>query len=104
LDWYAVKVLIEHATGFSMDALHVIVGVLVQLGCCILLRKPAAHPLPWLIVFAAELMNEYNDLRVETWPDPPMQYGEGLKDILSTMLLPTVILLLARYRSRVFAR
>ena len=29
--WYEVKLLLEHATGISMDALHVLVGVLLQL-------------------------------------------------------------------------
>jgi hypothetical protein len=29
--WYEVKLLIEHATGVSMDALHVLAGVLLQL-------------------------------------------------------------------------
>jgi hypothetical protein len=43
-------------------------------------------------------LNEAGDLWVEQWPEPAMQYGEGLKDIVLTMFLPTVLILVARFR------
>ena len=84
-----------------MDSLHVIVGVVLQLFVASLTRRGLADWRPWSVVLALEVANEINDLWVERWPDPGQQYGEGMKDLLLTMLLPTVLLLVARYRPRV---
>ncbi len=99
-DWYQVKLFLEHASGFSMDALHVIVGVLLQLGFAFLLRSSLARPLPLLAVLALELVNEASDFRVETWPQPGMQFGESAKDVIMTMAIPTALFLIARYRPK----
>lgn len=96
MDWYQWKLLLEHGTGASMDSLHVILGVILQLGIAALMRLPVSRLYPWLAVLGIELANELNDLRVEVWPDPGMQYGEGLKDIVLTMFLPTIILIASR--------
>jgi hypothetical protein len=47
-------------------------------------------------LLALELVNEANDFRVEIWPDPGMQFGEAVKDIVLTMFIPTLIFLVAR--------
>jgi hypothetical protein len=96
-DWYQIKLLIEHATGVSMDALHILAGVLAQLMFAALFRSSLHSWRPWLFVLALILLNETSDLWVERWPEPAMQYGEGLKDLLLTMLLPTLLTLLARH-------
>ncbi len=98
IDWYQIKLMAEHASGFSMDALHVIVGVVVQLLVALLTRSSIARPLPLLAVFVLELVNEANDFRVEQWPDPGMQFGESAKDVILTMFLPTLLFLVARRR------
>ena len=100
IDWYQVKLFVQHSTGFSMDALHVIAGVLVQILAAAMLRSSLSRPLPLLVVLGLELVNEANDLRVEQWPQPGMQYGEGAKDVALTMLLPLLIFLVARYRPK----
>jgi len=100
VDWYQVKLFVQHSTGFSMDALHVIAGVVLQLAAALIFRSTLARPLPLFVVFLLALANEANDLRVERWPQPGMQYGEGAKDIVMTMLLPLLIFLVARYRPR----
>jgi len=87
-----------------MDSLHVLAGVLLQLGAAAILRTDVADRRPWLLVLVLELANEANDLLVEQWPNPGMQWGEGAKDVLLTMLLPTLILLVARYRPRLLVR
>jgi hypothetical protein len=87
-----------------MDALHVVGGVVLQLGFAVLLRTSLAHWRPWLFVLALELVNEANDLLVEQWPDPGMQWGEGARDLVLTMLLPTVLLMVARLRPELLAR
>ena len=86
--WYDAKLLLEHASGVSMDALHVLVGVAAQLMFAALFRVPLKSWRPWLFVLALLLLNEAGDLWVEQWPLPAMQYGEGIKDIALTMLLP----------------
>lgn len=101
MDWYQIKLFVQHSTGWSMDALHVVIGVLLQIGAAWLLRRSVAHPLPLVLVAAATLLNEWNDLNVETWPSRSMQYGESAKDVILTLLLPAVLFLLARRRARV---
>jgi hypothetical protein len=96
VDWYQWKLFAQQSGGVSMDALHVILGVVIQLGAAALFRKSVDRLGPWLVVLAVELANELNDLLVEVWPDPGMQYGEAVKDVVLTMLLPTIILVAAR--------
>jgi hypothetical protein len=98
LGWYQVKLFIEHASGISMDAWHILIGFLLFLLATLVLRRNAGDLLPWLAVLLMELGNEAYDLYVELWPDPGSQFGEGFKDILLTMALPTLILLVARLK------
>ena len=46
------------------------------------------------------LFNESVDLWAELWPSRAMQLGEGAKDIVLTMLLPTVLMLALRWSPR----
>jgi len=82
-----------------MDSLHVLAGVTLQLAAAAVLRTNVVNGRPWLLVLAFELANEANDLLVEQWPDSRMQWGEGGKDVILTMLLPTLIMMVARHRS-----
>ena len=84
--WFHVKELVRHATGWPMDTLHVMGGVLLQLALAALLRTSLASKWPWLIVLLLELANEAYDLWFERWPSLPMQVGEGLRDLIGTML------------------
>jgi len=93
--WAEAKLFLE-SLGISNDLFHVIAGPLVQVLAALILRRSVQRLAPWLVVLGLELLNEWHDLVVETWPVRNMQYGEGLKDILLTMMLPTVILLLTR--------
>ena len=104
LDWAALKVFLTHASGISHDAMHVIAGVAAQLLIAALLRRSLASPWPWLVVLLAELANEWNDLRVERWPEVAMQFGEIAKDIGLTMLLPSLLLIAARWFPQVLRR
>lgn len=67
-------------------------GLLLQLFTAALLGTSLATNWPWLIALVLELANEVFDLRVERWPSLGMQLGEGLRDIVRTMLLPTLLL------------
>ena len=101
--WYQVKLFLQHASGFSMDALHVVLGVALQLLAALLLRSSVARWTPWLIVAVIALINEANDLLVEQWPQPAVQYGESGRDMVLTLALPTLLLFSARRCPRLFA-
>ncbi len=94
--WHQAKLFIEHSVTVSNDALHVLVGVLVWLAIALLLRRPISSWHVWLWLFALIAWNETVDLWIDKWPEPGMQYGEGAKDLVLTMLLPTVLMLAAR--------
>ena len=100
--WHQGKLFIEHTISISHDSLHVIVGVLLWLVIALIVRKPISSWLPWSWLFAIILWNETVDLWVEQWPDPGRQYGEGAKDVLLTMIVPTVLLFARRLRPDLF--
>lgn len=100
--WYEAKLFIERATSVSNDALHVILGMLVLIVAALFLRRSVSSAAPWLVVLVFSLWNEAVDLWKERWPEPMMQYGEAAKDIVLTLLLPTLLLAAARYRPDLF--
>lgn len=96
-EWFAFKTFTRHATDISHDALHVIAGPVIQIAAAAMLRGSLRNIRPWLIVLAFELLNEWNDLRVNRWPNLAEQLGEGAKDLALTMALPTLLFVLARW-------
>jgi hypothetical protein len=100
--WHQGKIFFEHTLAVEHDALHVIVGVLVWLVAALLLRRPITSPVPLLWCLAIILWNETVDLWVEQWPQPGMQYGEGAKDVILTILVPAIMMVAARLRPDLF--
>ena len=100
--WHHGKVFVEHTVAVDHDALHVVVGVLAWLVFGALLRRPLSSWRPWICVLVLILWNETVDLWIERWPDAGMQYGEGAKDLLMTMLVPTVLMVLLRVAPGLF--
>lgn len=100
--WHQGKLFIEHSVSIGHDSLHVIAGVVLLLALALITRRPISAWRPWFWLLALTLWNETVDLWVEVWPDPGQQYGEGAKDILLTMLLPTLLVMAARYRPDLF--
>ena len=103
VDWYQVKLFVRHASGMTMDSLHVMLGVILLFAFSLVLRTSVARPLPLLIVLLIAVLNEAADFRVEIWPQLVMQSGEAAKDLILTMLLPALIFLVARYRPKLLA-
>lgn len=103
LDWYQVKLFAQHASGMSMDALHVIAGTLLLFAAAWLLRISVARPLPLVTVLLFAVANEASDFRAEIWPQLAMQAGEAAKDIILTMTVPALLFLVARYRPALMA-
>jgi hypothetical protein len=100
--WHQGKLFIEHLLSISHNSLHIFVGVLAWIAIGLLIGRPLTSWRPWLWVFALILWNETVDLWIEQWPDPGQQYGEGAKDLLLTMFIPTVIMFAARLRPDLF--
>lgn len=100
--WHQGKLFIEHTLNVSHQSLHIFIGLLLWIVLGLVLRRPLTSWAPWLWVFAAVLFNETVDLWVEQWPDPGQQYGEGAKDVLLTMAVPTIVMLAARLRPDLF--
>jgi hypothetical protein len=100
--WHQSKLFLEHWVSIEHDALHLLVGVLLWLGLGLLLRRPLTSWVPWLTILAVIAWNETVDLWVEHWPAPSMQYGEGAKDLLLTMSVPTIMLAMLRFRPELF--
>jgi hypothetical protein len=103
LDWYQVKLFAQHASGMSMDALHVIAGAMLLFAVAWLLRTTVARPLPLLVVLIVAIANEASDFLAELWPQLGMQAGEGAKDVVLTMSMPLLIFLVARLRPKLLA-
>jgi len=104
LSWYEAKMFIEHASVISSDAIHVLIGVLIWIVAAQLSRRALSAWLPWLVVLALTLLNEAVDLSVEHWPSLGMQLGESAKDVLLTMVMPSLLFALTRYRPNLFTR
>lgn len=100
--WHQGKLFVEHAISIDHDALHVIVGVMLWIVLGLALRRSLSCVRPLLWLFVLILWNEAVDLWTEQWPDPGQQYGEGAKDLLLTMLVPTMLLLAIRLRPALF--
>ena len=102
--WHDMKVLIEHATRIEHGTLHVIIGIFVWLLVAALSRRSICSWIPWAALLALILWNEAVDLIVERVPDRAMQYGEGARDLILTMLVPTVLMFAARLLPHLFRR
>lgn len=82
----------------SRDALHIHIGLWIYVLGMVVLRRGPASAVPWLIVLAFELINEFMDVF----------HGQHIsfdavgtaRDIGNTMLWPTVALLMARWFER----
>ena len=102
LDWQQIKETIASYTGLERDALHIYAALLVQVGAALVLRRRLSHWLPWVavLVFAVgnEWLDTYGDDLVEQW-----ELDASLHDLWNTMLLPTLLLLLAPFAPRLFA-
>lgn len=91
------KILFERSLSFSDDAVHIFAGILIQFLCALVLRLSIAHWRPLLAVVVLELANEILDIRHDVWPSPGMQLGESVKDVLLTLVVPSVLFAASRW-------
>ena len=100
--WHQGKLFIEHSITISHDTMHLLVGVVLWLVIALIVRRPVTSWRPWLWLLALIGWNETADLWIERWPDAGTQFGEGAKDVLLTMALPTVLMIAVRVRPELF--
>ena len=99
MDWFELKNWLELSTGLDRDSLHIYAGVGVQLAAALLFRRSLASPVPWIVVAAVALLNEYYDyafVPVELYGTQRV-YDAAITDVWNTLLLPSVLLIIARY-------
>ena len=98
--WHEGKLFLEHLTGVSNDALHLLAGVGLWLVLAIVSRRAISTTPPLIGLLLVILWNESVDLWLEQWPGRSQQYAEGAKDIALTMLIPLAFMLTVRFGSR----
>ena len=101
---FQAKTAVERSASFSNDALHLISGLLLVLLGAFVLRSSLPSFRPWLLVLGLAVANELNDLHVRGWPGRSTQLGEGVVDIILLLLLPTLLLIVARTRPHLLVR
>ncbi len=89
------------ASSLDRDSLHIHVSILAYLLACLVLRAKAYNLLPWLAVFALAAFGEYVDGRglrnIANYPDQVTLWQFHGKDMINTMIAPTILLLAARF-------
>ena len=103
MSWVELKDALELTTGLSEDALHIYAALLIQVAAAFLTRRSLAHPLPWATVLGLALVNEWADI----WNDAIHEQWETratVHDVVNTMVLPTLLLLLARVAPPILRR
>ena len=93
--WIGYKFRLIEYVGLSNDAMHVHGSILILFVSAIILRRRPDSVFCWLVVLAAELFNEYADLKGLAPGEASID--AGIHDVYNTMFWPTLILLLGRF-------
>ncbi|WP_417621976.1 hypothetical protein [Parasphingorhabdus sp.] len=99
MDWSEVKNWLELSTGLDRNSLHIYAGVAVQVMAALLLRRSLASTIPWFLVALVAFANEYYDhgTAPEQLQGSSAFYDDAFKDIWNTLLLPSLVLVIARF-------
>lgn len=97
-DWQQFKLALIGLTGLERDALHIYAAVAIQLAAALILRRRLGDWLPWFVVLGCALLGEIADVYVEVWPDSALQAGMAAHDLVNTMIMPSVLMILSRWR------
>lgn len=102
MEWYEIKIWLENTLELDRDALHIYGAIGIQLTSALIFRRSLASPWPWIVTLLAILLNEYADLQRagDTEASIAMYREASIHDIWNTMLLPTALLLMARFMPR----
>jgi len=97
--WGDTKSALEHFLGLSPDAMHVQVSIVMLLFYAVITRRRIYDFLPWILTFVTEVTNELIDLN-QPWGSVEANWPASRHDILNTMFLPTLIVLVLRWRNK----
>ncbi len=92
--WIGYKTRLVDFVGLTNDAMHIHGSILILFVSAIVLRRRPDSIWCWLIVFVAELFNEYADLKGLAPGEATID--AAIHDLYNTMFWPTIILLLGR--------
>ena len=92
--WIGYKTRLTDIVGLTNDAMHVHGSILILFVSAIVLRRRPDSIWCWLIVLAAELFNEYADLKGLAPGEASIR--ASVHDLYNTMFWPTVILIAGR--------
>lgn len=96
----ALKTDLAEFLGITKDALHIHIGLAIFFGLVVVLRRSPSSILPWLGLLAFELVNELMDIFHWHQGTFSFEIGDSLKDVINTMIWPTVALLTFRFVER----
>lgn len=102
--WTAWKHALVDITDLDRDALHIYAGVALQIAVALLTRRKLGDWLPWVAVAAVAIVVEVADVKAEYWHSLALQIGKSVHDVLNTLILPTCLLVLSRFRAQLFGR
>ena len=93
--WIGYKVRLIEFVGLTNDAMNIHGSILILFVSAIILRRRPDSILCWIIVLAAELFNEFADLKGLAPGEASID--ASIHDLYNTMFWPTVILILGRF-------
>lgn len=93
--WIGYKTRLVEYVGLTNDAMHIHGSILILFVSAIILRRRPDSLWCWIIVLAAELFNEYADLRGLAPGEASID--ASLHDLYNTMFWPSIILVLGRF-------
>jgi hypothetical protein len=93
-----LKTQLSELLGISKDALHIHLGLAIFIIAAVMFRRGFASWIPWLILLAFELFNEFMDIFHIHEGVMGLDIGGSAKDVVNTMIWPTVVFVVARAR------
>lgn len=96
----ALKDFVRYSTGLPDPALHALIGLAAYLLAAALFRRSFRSLAPWLVALGLQMVNETADMVRDISVYGDIDVRGTLYDTVITMFLPTLILIIARLRTR----
>lgn len=91
-----LKLEIVSATGLSKDLLHLHIGMVLFLFVLVVAKRPIGSLLPVVVILIAAAIGEIMDMRDDLISLGEWRWKASVRDVVGTVLWPTVVTLLAR--------
>lgn len=100
--WRPMKNGFEESIPIAPEAIHVLVGVCIQLFAAWWMKRSIAEWRPWFVVLFLIVVNESADLFSRQWPWTHRHVMASVTDLLLTLSVPTLLLVAVRIRPDMF--